>query len=244
MIGSFLNVCIYRIPRQKSIVFPASHCPQCQRKLGFLDLFPILSFIFQRGKCRYCGGKISGRYPLVEFLSGLSFVTVAFAFPPEINPIGFVFSLMFILLLLMISFIDFEFQLIPDALSITGIVFGLVFHLFTGDFFNALIGLALGFGLLFLVGKLGKICFKKEALGEGDLYLAAFIGAYLGWSGLLAALFLSYLLAGAAAVFLLATGKVKMSSYVPFGPALAAGGIIVLFFGERIISWYLGISGL
>ena len=240
VLGSFLNVCIHRIPAGESIIWPASHCPKCQHQLSPLDLIPILSYLFLRGRCRFCKKTISARYPLVELLSGGSFLAVNYFYPALAQPMEFVFLVVFMMLLIIISLIDFEHQLIPDAAVVSGVIFGLAFNLLHGmtAFINALFGAGLGFAALFAIAKIGKFFFKKEAVGEGDLYLAAFIGAYLGWQWLLLALFLAYLLAGFVAAVLLALGKVKVDSYVPFGPALAAGGAIALFFGEPIINWY------
>jgi len=240
VLGSFLNVCIYRIPQKESIVFPASHCPGCQHKLSPLDLIPIISFLCLRGRCRYCGQGISWRYPVVELLSGLSFVAVNYFYPAFTNPLEFVFYIVFVMLLIIISFIDLEHQLIPDSAVISGIIFGLLFSLLHGwvAFLNSLLGAGLGFAALFLVGKIGKFFFKKEAMGEGDFFLAAFIGAYLGWPWVFLALFLSYLLAGFAAAVLLALRRVKVDSYVPFGPALASGAVATLFWGKQIMALY------
>jgi leader peptidase (prepilin peptidase)/N-methyltransferase len=192
-----------------------------------------------RGKCRDCGAKISFRYPLVEFLSGALFVAVVYVFP---LPLEVGFYLIFSVLLIVIFFIDLEHQVIPDSLSVSGVLFGLAFNFFRGlpYFFSALLGAGLGYFIFFLIARLGHIIFRKEAMGEGDLFLAAFLGAYLGWEHLFLAIFLAYLGAGLVALFLLAARKVRMGQAVPFGPALAAAGLAALFFGERIINWYLG----
>lgn len=243
IIGSFLNVCIHRLPRGGSIITPASHCPKCGRPLNVLDLIPIVSYIVLRGKCRSCGAPISIRYPVVEIMTGLLFMAAAWLYPPLTQPIDLIFSLVFISLLIAIFFIDLEDQVIPDSLSVTGIAAGLLFNLIKGPlnyFISALAGMVVAYLLFFLIAALGKRMFKKEAMGEGDLFLAAMLGAYLGWEEALLAIMLAYILAAIVALFFMAIRKVKMGEVVPFGPALAAGGVLALFFGQQILSWYKG----
>ena len=247
IVGSFLNVCIHRLPRGESIVFPASHCPQCGHKLSALDLLPVLSCLFLRGKCRYCRARISWRYPLVEMVTGLFFVTAALRVPW--GSFDFFFAVIFLSLLVIIFFIDLENLVIPDLISFGGILWGLAYHyLLTfsatdkiafSPWLSALIGLLAGYSLLYLIGLLGRIWFQQEAIGEGDLYLAALLGACLGLEGVLLAVFLAYLVAGIVIAVLLAARRVKMGDYVPFGPALVAGGILTFYFKEQILGWYL-----
>ena len=249
VVGSFLNVCIHRLPRGESIVFPASHCPNCKRALNALDLIPVLGYFLLRGRCRYCCTPISLRYPVVEFVCGLLFVGMVLAFPLQSRPLDFAFYLIFTLLLLVIFFTDLEHQVVPDSVSVSGIFLGLFYNYIQGMFFHrgpvmnpfvsAIFGMLLGYVLFYLIAVMGKWWFKKEAMGEGDLYLAAFLGAYLGWEGVLLSVFIAYFLAGLVLLMLLLSGRIKMEQYVPFGPALTAGGMIYLFFGPGIISWYM-----
>ncbi|MFC1510992.1 prepilin peptidase [Candidatus Margulisiibacteriota bacterium] len=236
-VGSFLNVCIYRLPRGESIIRPPSHCPSCNHHLGIIDLIPILGYLIRRGKCKYCDAPFSWRYPLVELLTGLLFV-IAWRLLPL--PLASASGLVFVSLLIIIFFTDLEHQVIPDCVSYSGIVLGLIYNLFRGQIVNALLGAALGYSLLFGIGLLGKLALKKEAMGEGDLFLAAMLGAWLGWQGVLLSIFLAYLVAGVICLFLLLLRKVKIGEYVPFGPAVVAGGLITLFFGQQILNWYLG----
>lgn len=247
-VGSFLNVCIYRLPRGESIVFPPSHCPRCGAKLPPVDLIPIVSYVLLLGRCRYCRKKISWRYPLVEVLTALGFAACWQAVAGQ--PLNFIFYVVFLSLLIIIFFIDLEFKVIPDGVSAAGIFSGLIFNLLQGAVslkvidFNPLIssvaGMLLGFLLLYAISCFGRRFYKKEVMGEGDLYLAALLGAYLGWVGVLLAIFLAYVLAALVAGAFLIAGRVKLGSYIPFGPALAAGGLIALFFGTPLINWYLG----
>ncbi|MBI5078691.1 prepilin peptidase [Candidatus Saganbacteria bacterium] len=238
VIGSFLNVVIYRLPRGESIVFPPSRCPACGKRLLPQDLVPVLSFFLLRGKCRYCRDKISFRYPLVEFLTASAFSFAWMAAGRD--TVSFIFYIFLISVFIFIFFIDLEQQVIPDAVSAFGVVLGLIYNYLRGGFFPALAGMFLGYFLLYAIGRLGKLLFKKEAMGDGDPYVAALLGANLGLSGVLLAVFLAYLLAAVVSLFLLASGRVKMGQTIPFGPALVAGGIITLFWGDGILSWYGG----
>jgi leader peptidase (prepilin peptidase)/N-methyltransferase len=191
------------------------------------------------------------RYPLVEFMSGTLFVGVGKSFPAAALPLDFIFNLLFVSLMLLVFFTDLEQQVIPDAASVSGIFLGLFHNYFKSisyqsqgpmtPFLSAVYGMLLGYLLLLLIARLGERMFKKEVMGEGDLYLAALLGAYLGWEGALLSVFLAYLLAGAAVLVFMLFKRVKMGDYVPFGPALAAGGVLSLFFGPQILALYLGV---
>jgi len=238
VVGSFLNLCIHRLPRSESIIFPASHCPKCGHRLGFLDLVPILGYFLLRGRCRYCKAPISFRYPFVEILTVFLFAMV---YLRSSHPLDQFFLLIFSALLILIFFVDLEHQVIPDAAVYPGIACGLLYNFARGT--NALVlalaGTVLGYILFWLIAKLGKWWFKKEAMGEGDLFLAALLGAFLGAQLLLVALFLTYVIAGIFSLFLLVSGRVRFGEYIPFGPYLVAGAFCALFFGERILNWYL-----
>ncbi len=248
VIGSFLNVCIYRLPRGESIVFPPSHCPNCGEPIKPYDLVPIVSYFLLRGRCRRCQAGISWRYPLVEALAGFALAAAWQATAGR--PLDFLFYAIFLSCLTVVFFIDLEFRVIPDAVSVLGLAAGLLYNLLRGvasltiiDFdplISSIAGLLLGFFVLYAIGFLGRSFYQKEVMGEGDLYLAALLGAYLGWAEALLAIFLAYVLAALVSGVLLLAGRVKMGGYIPFGPALAAGGAIALFFGAPIIGWYLG----
>lgn len=243
VVGSFLNVCIYRLPRGESIVFPASHCPHCNTTLGYVDLIPVIGFLLLRGVCRTCQQKISWRYPLVEILTGLFFVALALVFPWGQVPIVLGFYFIFVVLLLVVFFIDLEHQVIPDVVIGIGIVGGLLLNLLKGQTFiiSALLGLLLGYLVLWLIAKIGGAVFKKEAMGDGDPYLAAMLGAWLGWQSVLLVIFLAYLIGAGVLIIPLLLGKLKLGQAVPFGPLLVAGGLLALFYGPQIINWYLSL---
>lgn len=239
VIGSFLNVCIYRLPRGESIVLPASHCPACGRGLAPLDLIPLASWLALRGKCRYCGAPIAWRYPLVELLSALALPLIWVWAGGVVPP--FIFYSFFILALIVIFFIDFEHQVIPDVVTWPALGIGLAYQYWLGRpaLLSSLSGALVGFLLLYLIGWLGRLLFKQEAMGEGDYFLAALLGAWLGWEKLLLAVFLAYLLSAVVILPLLFWRRLKLGQRVPFGPALAAAGAVALFFGDKILAWYL-----
>jgi len=249
IVGSFLNVCIHRFPRGESVVTPPSRCPACGKRLSPVDLLPLVGFVLLKGKCRYCGVKISPRYPLVELITAL-----AFAFSWHFtggNIPYFLFQAVFIAALIVISFTDFEHLVVPDAASIVGIFAGLSYNFFRSlyapagsglnPFLTSLFGMLLGYALMFTIAKVGKFFYKKDIMGDGDYLIAAFLGAGLGWSGVLLALFLGCFVAASISVVFLILGKVKLGQYIPFGPALATGGIITLFYGDKILWWYFGL---
>jgi len=241
VVGSFLNVCIHRLPQSGSLAFPPSHCPACQNRLAPFDLVPLFSYFWLGGKCRYCRAPISWRYPLVEGLAAAGFAGAFFLTGPDYPRL--IFQFVFLSVMIVVFFIDLETQLIPDSAILTAVAAGLLYHLWLGfpwPFLSSLLGLVGGYLLLFLLGWLGKLYYRKEVLGEGDPLLAAALGAGLGWVGGLLAIFLGYFMAAVVLTLLLAARRVKMGQYVPFGPALAVGGVVALFFGPAIINWYFG----
>ena len=240
-VGSFLNVCIYRLPRGESIIYPPSHCPACGKELSALDLIPLAGYLLLLGRCRYCKARISPRYPLVELMSALGFV---YSWATAPNTLDFVFRIMLLSVFIVIFFIDLELKVIPDVASGLGIITGVIYNFLRGGFplfFSSLFGMVLGFLLLFIVARLGELWFKKEVMGDGDLLLAALLGAAFGAGGMLLSLFIGYILAAAAALIFLALRRLKFGQYIPFGPALAVGGAITLFWGERLLEWYWGL---
>ena len=239
IVGSFSNVCIYRIPKNESIIFPASHCPSCHSPIKPVDNIPLLSYILLKGRCRNCGSKISIQYPVVEFLSGLIYLIVYLIYGLSIQ------TLIYIILssaLIIIAFIDLNEQIVPDIISLPGIVIGFILSFFVPyiSFINSALGVLVGGGIILIIGLAGSVIFKKEAMGGGDVKLAAMIGAFLGWRYIIISLFLGFFL-GALAGILLIMAKIKSrEDAVPFGPFIVLGSFITLFWGEKIISWYLG----
>ncbi len=239
-IGSFLNVCIYRLPIEKSIVNPPSSCPECGYLIRFYDNIPIISYLLLGGKCRQCKTPISMRYPVVELLTGLMAVAALFKF-------GFTFSALihfiFIAALIVITFIDIDHQIIPDIISLPGIIifFLCSFAIPQVSVKDSLIGILAGGGILYAIAVGYALLKKAEGMGGGDIKLLAMIGALLGWQGVLFTVFISSAFGTFVGVIVMLKTKKGMKLAIPFGPFLAIGAILYIFFGHRIILWYLGI---
>ncbi|NLO81634.1 MAG: prepilin peptidase [Clostridiales bacterium] len=238
LVGSFLNVCIYRIPRKESIVWPGSRCTACNTRLTPLDLVPVLSFIFLKGRCRYCKQPIAWRYPAVELLTALLFWLVYRRYGME--PVT-AYYLILTCILIVTSAIDMEHQIIPNGLVLTGITAGIVFNL-AGvgiSFMDGLYGLILGGGSLALVALVSLFVFRREGIGGGDIKLMAAIGLYLGWRLTALALLLSVYIGGMIGLLLLIMKIKKRGDYIAYGPFLAIASLIAILYGESIIDWYL-----
>jgi leader peptidase (prepilin peptidase)/N-methyltransferase len=240
IVGSFSNVCIYRIPRNESVIYPASHCPKCRTKIKPVDNIPLLSYILLKGRCRNCGSKISIQYPVVEFLTGLIYLIIYLSYGLSIQ------SLVYLILasaLIIIAFIDLKEQIVPDVISLPGIVVGLILSFIVPyiSFINSVLGALVGGGIILIIAWIGSIIFKKEAMGGGDVKLAAMIGAFLGWRYTIISLFWGFFLGALIGIILIMTKIKKREDTIPFGPFIALGSIITLLWGEKIIAWYIGI---
>ncbi|HEY8345215.1 MAG TPA: prepilin peptidase [Bacillota bacterium] len=220
IIGSFLNVLIYRIPRGESIVFPPSHCPQCGHRLGVGDLIPVLSYIFLRGRCRYCHHRINPRYAVVEVLTALLTLGWAAKFQPDLSG---VIHLLFLYLLLVIGFIDLEHRIIPDALVLPTAALFLFYRLHQGQLLDAFLGSLLPGGILFAIA-----FFYPQGMGMGDAKLMAMAGALLGWEKTTAAIFIGSCGGTVLLLPLLCLKKINRKTPVPFGPFLASALILVV----------------
>jgi leader peptidase (prepilin peptidase)/N-methyltransferase len=241
LIGSFLNVCVWRVPRKESIVFPASHCPACGHPLAPSDLVPVVSWLVLRGRCRYCRERISWRYPAVELLTALIFTAVYWKFGVAWVTLPL---LALVAVLIAVAFIDIDHAIIPNGLVLVGLVPGALvaaFRLNGLPWWDGLAGMAAGAAPLLAVDFLSRLILKKEGMGGGDMKLMAMVGLYLGWRLTLLSLLLAVYLGGLAGVILLATRVLKRGGQFPFGPFLAAGSLLSLFFGHPILSWWLGI---
>ena len=239
IVGSFSNVCIYRIPRNESVIYPASHCPNCRTKIKPIDNIPLLSYILLKGRCRNCGSKISIQYPVVEFLTGLIYLIIYLIYGLSVQ------SLVYIILssaLIIIAFIDLQEQMIPDVISLPGIVVGFILSFIVPyiSFINSALGALVGGGIILIIAWVGSIIFKKEAMGGGDIKLAAMIGAFLGWRYIIISLFLGFFLGALIGIILIMTKIKKREDVIPFGPFIILGSFITLLCGEKIITWYLG----
>ncbi len=236
--GSFLNVCIWRLPEEKSIVHPRSHCPNCQKTIPWYDNIPLVSYFILRRRCRYCKSKISFRYFVVELLTASLFLFFYKKF--GINPKFFIYSALFSSLIVA-TFIDFKYQIIPDVISVSGIILGiflsLVFPQLHGRVSvlaalkDSLAGLLVGGLMIWLTGFFGKLVFKKEAMGFGDVKLMAMLGAFLGWKAVILTYFIAPFLGLVFGIISLLKTK---SHYIPYGPFLSLASFAALVWGNKI----------
>ena len=237
-LGSFLNVCIVRLPEGASLVKPGSHCTQCQSPIRFYDNIPLLSYLILRGKCRQCKARISPRYFAVEGLSALIAVALFRTFGLSLE---FVIYFIFFSALLVVIFIDLATLTIPDIITLPGIVMGVAasFLLPRITWLQSLLGLLAGGGVLYLVAKGYQVLRKREGMGGGDIKLLAMIGAFLGLPGVIYTLFASSLAGSLAGVLLMLRDKSGRGTRIPFGPFLALAAMSYVFWGQTIIQWYL-----
>lgn len=249
-VGSFLNVCIYRMPLDESVVSPPSHCTRCGTRLRAADLIPVFSYVFLGGRCRYCKEKISPRYSLTEIATAIIFVVLylRFGLTAELGISVFLFSI-----LIPVFFIDLEHGIIPDRLVLTGLGGGallIVYNVFqpvsiyAGDrsWWNPIAGMFAGSGFLIGVALLGMLVYRTtEAMGMGDVKILAPIGIFLGWKLTLVALLLSILFCGVVGMGLVAAKRKKRMDTIPFGPFIVIGTFLSIMWGWDMINWYLGI---
>jgi leader peptidase (prepilin peptidase) / N-methyltransferase len=241
-LGSFLNVCIYRLPRDLSIILPGSHCPRCQTPIRFYDNIPLVSYLLLGGKCRKCQDKISWGYPLVEALTGVLAVALYTRFGLTLHFFPF-FALT--AALIVITFIDLEHRIIPDIISLPGIVIGAGIAIWAPwiTLQDSLIGALIGGGSLFVVAIIYEKVTKREGMGMGDVKLLAMIGAWLGWEAVLFTIFLASLTGTIIGGIAMLVHKQGRHYALPFGPFLAFAAIAYIFWGTAILDWYLGFRG-
>ena len=233
-VGSFLNVCVYRWPEEKSVVSPPSSCPACGARIKWYDNVPVLGWMRLGGKCRSCGTPISIQYPLVELLTAALWVMAAWRFGPTWQTLS---TALFFTILLGIALSDARTYIIPDQFTLGGLVIGLALSFAPGgiDAKNAFAGAALGYVLLWLVAILGEWAFKKPAMGGGDIKMMAMVGAFLGPIGVLLTIFLGALFG----TLIFAPISMRTGKLVPFGIFLALGAAVTEPFGHALIDWYV-----
>lgn len=251
VVGSFLNVCIHRMPLGESIVWPHSHCPRCKKKIPGYDNIPFLSYIFLRGRCRFCKEKISLRYPLVELLTALLFLAIFSRYGLSYD--FFVFCL-FACGLIIATFVDIQHRIIPDEISIGGIIFGLIFTAVKGvnikplsyepgPVIDSLLGVIVGGGIIYLTGKIFDLIYFKlfknppiqgetESMGGGDVKLLAMIGAFLGWQKVIFVFFIAPFFGATIGIINL---LVKKDHTIPYGPFLSFSAIFSMFWMDKIV---------
>lgn len=238
IIGSFLNALIWRIYVRRSVVKGRSICPECKHVLVAKDLVPLLSFVWQQGRCRYCHERISWQYPLVELATAAAFAALVATFGLTLVTAWYAVVLC---LLLIIFVLDFRYSIIPDSVSLPLLVVGALSLWTTGlPGTDLLIGVGVGGGFFLLQW----VVSRGKWIGDGDIRLGAAMGAILGWKLLLVALFLAYVVGALVGLVLLAKRKKTMESKIPFGTFLAAATLVCLFWGQQLVTWYLGLFGL
>lgn len=234
-IGSFLNVCICRIPNKESIAFPASHCTSCAHKLGIFDLFPLFSWIFLKGKCRYCSEKISVQYPIIEFTNMILWLFLFWQFGLTLK---FIFSAVIFSILLVLTVIDIYHMILPDVLVLCCLVMCVFYTVFVrGQYIDSLLGLVLGGGFFFLIVLLSK----GRAMGMGDVKLVAVLSFLIGFKATILACGLAFVIGAVCCVILLSRKKVEGRTAVPFGPFICVGFAISFLYAEPIVNWYLSL---
>lgn len=242
VVGSFLNVCIYRIPAGESIISPPSTCPYCGHRIRWHQNIPVISYIMLRGRCSSCRVHISFRYPAIEILTGGLFALALYSFGFSLEALVYWF---FISVLIIITFIDLDHQIIPDVVSLPGIVFGFFcsFLIPSLTWVDSLSGILVGGGILLLIAWGYEKLAKREGMGGGDIKLLAMLGAFMGWQSVFPIIFLASLVGTLVGVPLMLFQKENSRLAIPFGPFLASAAIVYLFWGQQIIHWYLSLLG-
>ncbi|MBI4888894.1 MAG: prepilin peptidase [Acidobacteria bacterium] len=239
MVGSFLNVCIHRIPRHESLVWPASHCTACDRRLAWFENVPIVSWLALGGRCRTCGAGISAMYPLVEGATAVVFAggVAVYGLTPLLGV-----RLAFASALVVLFAIDLRHQILPDVITLPGIVAGFAASwLLPPGWLSSLMGIVAGYVGLLLVAQLYVWVRREEGLGGGDLKMLAMIGAFLGWPLMILTLVLASCAGSIIGVALMASGRGGMKTALPFGTFLAVGALAAAVVGEPILAWYLSL---
>jgi len=238
LFGSFANVCVHRIPLRISIVSPRSRCPVCEHEIIWHDNIPLISWLMLRGKCRNCRAPISIRYPILELLMGLSWAGLAwkFGFSPLLLQ-----ALVLVSLLWILTLIDLETGLLPNLLTFPGIAAGLLFSFWLGYFQDAVIGALVGYGAFWLVAKLFLLFTGREGMGYGDFKLLAMLGAFMGWQALPFVIFASSLVGAVVGTLFILLTRRMMRAEIPFGPYLAASGVVWFLWAGEIFQWYAGL---
>ena len=237
--GSFLNVVIYRLPFGESLVTPRSRCPACCKLVASYDNIPVVSYLLLRGRCRHCRVSISIRYPGVELATSAASLLSFMRHGPSLE---YLVELAFVAAMIALIFIDFDHQILPDSITLSGVVMGLAlaWPRATITFIDALKGAALGASVLFLVSEAYFLLKKVEGMGFGDVKMMGMVGAFVAWKGVLLTLFLGSLVGSIVGVIVIQRSGGDMKTKLPFGTFLGMGAIVTMYAGERVIEWYSG----
>lgn len=237
VIGSFLNVCIYRLPREESVAWPASHCPSCRQAIAVYDNIPILSYLVLRGRCRACRAAISIRYPLVEAANAIGYVGVCWMF--GFTAVACVYAAL-VSALIVVTGTDLSHTMIPDVVTLPGIVVGLLSAalILPIGIADSVLGIMVAGGILWFLAWISPYVFGKEGMGGGDIKLMAMVGAFIGWQPALLAIMIGSLMGSVVGGGLIAAGVMRREQYIPFGPFLALGSLFALLFHQPLFEWY------
>ncbi len=236
VIGSFLNVCIYRLPARESLVRPASRCPGCKTPIAWHDNVPILSYLWLLGRCRSCRAPITWRYPLVEALNAAGYGFIAWRFGA--SPTALVYAAL-LSALIVVSFIDLDHMIIPNAITYPGMVLGLISGMvILPRWWESISGFLLGGGYLYFMMVISPYLFKKEGMGMGDVKLLAMIGAIVGWKLVIVIIILAASLGSIVGLTLIAIHKLGRHQHIPFGPYLCVGTVAAMLYGAELLGWY------
>lgn len=240
LIGSFLNVCIFRLPRGESIAWPGSHCPLCAHPIEFYDNIPLLSYAWLGGRCRACRAAISMRYPLVEATNAVGYLIILWFFGPGWT--AALYALLFSALVV-VTGTDLTHKIIPNVITIPGMAVGLLgaATVLPVGMVNSVLGLMVGGGILWLLAWLSPYLFGKEGMGGGDIKLLAMVGAFLGWKPALLTIMIGSLTGSVIGISLIALRLIKRDDYIPFGPFLVLGALLSMFFAQPLLDWYQGL---
>lgn len=237
-VGSFLNVCIYRLPAGESVVSPPSRCPKCGYQLRWYDNVPVASWVVLGGRCRHCRAPISAQYAIVELVTALLFVVVVWLTPPGVLLAS---RLVFVCLLVTLFAIDLEHQILPNVITLPGVAIGLMLSAGAPiGWQNALIGAVLGGAILYTIAALYYLVRREEGLGMGDVKMLAMVGAFLGWKAVLVTLVLSSFAGAIVGVGLIVAMRGGLRLALPFGTFLALGALTAMLVGEPLVEWYAG----
>lgn len=240
IVGSFLNVCIYRLPRHEWVIWPGSHCPSCGNPIAWYDNIPLISYLLLLGRCRTCGAPISLRYPIVEAANAVGYLAILWHF--GLNEMSVLYAALYSGLIV-VAGTDLSHKIIPNVITYPGIVVGLLgaVTVLPVGIVNSLLGIAVGGGLLWGLAWASPYLFGKEGMGGGDIKLLAMIGAFLGWKPALLTIMIGSLIGSVAGITLMAARIIKRDEYIPFGPFLVAGAVLSMFFAQPILAWYQGL---
>jgi len=238
MLGSFMNVCIYRLPRGLSPVRPRSGCPNCGHMLAWYENVPVVSYLVLRGRCRKCRVAISPMYPIIEAITGAVFLAAYLWYGPSAL---LIVRLIFAWAMIALFVIDYQHQILPNVITIPGIVIGILSNILAGPgWIASIIGAAVGAGSLYAIAEIYYRVRHEEGLGMGDVKMLGMIGAFLGWKLVLLTLVISSFLGSIVGVFVLVSRKESLKYAMPFGTFLTVGALVASVVGDAILDWYLG----